>query len=178
MHTQLNQQHLAKCLVIALALLLAASLHAADVANLTGENLKDAGQKPAALNAQALGQNMAGAAAVAALGAARAAEFHVATNGSDANRGTKSAPFRTIRHAADLAQPGDIITVHAGIYRERINPPRGGTSDAQRITYQAARGETVVITGSEVVTNWVKIDADLWQAVVLNSFFGSTLSEG
>jgi len=73
---------------------------------------------------------------------------------------------------------GDIITAHAGIYRERINPPRGGTSDAQRITYQAARGETVVITGSEVVTNWVKIDADLWQAVVLNSFFGSTLSEG
>ena len=172
MHTQLNQQHLAKCLVIALALLLAASLHAADVANLTGENSKDAGQKPAALNAQAPGQNMTGAAAVAALGAARAAEFHVATNGSDANRGTKSAPFRTIRHAADLAQPGEIITVHAGIYRERINPPRGGTSDAQRITYQAAKGETVVIKGSEVVTNWVKIDADVWQAVVPNSFFG------
>ena len=114
------------------ALLLAplASLHAADVANLTGENSKNAGQKPAA-NAQAPGQNMAGAAPVAALGAARAAEFHVATNGNDANRGTKTRAAAHIQRAADLAQPGDVITVHEGVYRERINPPRGGASDAE-----------------------------------------------
>ncbi|MEI6783275.1 MAG: carbohydrate-binding protein [Verrucomicrobiota bacterium] len=159
--------------MILAALLLAplASLYAADVANLAGENSKDAGQKPAA-NAQAPGQNMAGAAPVAALGAARAAEFHVATNGSDANRGTKSAPFRTIRHAADLAQPGDIITVHAGIYRERVNPPRGGTSDAQRIVYQAAPGEKVAIKGSEVAKGWVKVENDTWKLTLPNSFFG------
>ncbi|MGA9450359.1 MAG: DUF1565 domain-containing protein, partial [Verrucomicrobiia bacterium] len=65
------------------------------------------------------------------------AEFQVATNGSDSNTGTRQSPFRTIQHAADLAQPGDVITVHHGVYRERIGPPRGGTSDKKRIVYQA-----------------------------------------
>jgi hypothetical protein len=35
--------------------------------------------------------------------------------------------------AAAVAQPGDVITVHAGIYRERVTPPRGGNSDSERI---------------------------------------------
>src|SRR5574340_45620 len=84
--------------------------------------------------------------------AARAAEFHVATSGKDSNAGTQAAPLRTIQHAAELAQPGDMITVHAGVYRERVNPPRGGTSERRRIVYQAAKGERVEIKGSEVVT--------------------------
>ena len=46
----------------------------------------------------------------------------------NSNPGSKSAPLRTIQRAADLARPGDVITVHEGIYRERVNPPRGGTS--------------------------------------------------
>ena len=101
-----------------------------------------------------------------------AAEFHVATNGNDANRGTKAAPLRTIQHAADLAQPGDVITVHTGNYRERITPPRGGSSNRKRIVYRAAPGETVAIKGSEVVTNWVKVQDDVWKATMPNSFFG------
>ena len=40
-----------------------------------------------------------------------AAEFHVAPKGNDANPGTQTAPLRTIQRAADLAQPGDVITV-------------------------------------------------------------------
>src|SRR5215467_2650277 len=91
---------------------------------------------------------------VVVIGLARVAsaiDFQVATNGNDANPGTRHAPFRTIQHGADLARPGDVITVHEGIYRERVEPPRGGTSDKKRIIYQAARGEKVVITGSEIV---------------------------
>jgi alpha-N-arabinofuranosidase len=102
----------------------------------------------------------------------QARTFHVAFNGSDANQGTRTAPLRTIQHAADLAQPGDVITVHGGIYRERVSPPRGGTSDAKRIVYQAAPGEKVVITGAEVVKNWVNIQGDVWRATLPNSFFG------
>ena len=102
----------------------------------------------------------------------QAAEFHVATIGSDANSGTTKAPFRTIQHAADLAQPGDAITVHAGIYRERVNAPRGGASDQKRITYQAAPGEKVVITGSEVVMHWERVANDTWSVTLPNSFFG------
>ncbi len=102
-----------------------------------------------------------------------AAEFHVATNGNDANRGTRAAPLRTIQRAADLAQPGDVITVHGGTYRERVTPPRGGESDARRIIYQAARGAKVEIKGSEVVKNWVKVQDDVWKVTLPNSFFGS-----
>ena len=116
---------------------------------------------------------------IAALGAlslsiaAQATTFHVASNGSDANRGSEAAPFRTIQHAANLAQPGDVITVHEGIYRERVSPPRGGTSDANRIVYQAAPGEKPVITGAEPVGNWVKVQSDVWKATIPNSFFGA-----
>ena len=90
-------------------------------------------------------------------GGSQATEFFVATSGNDANPGTPAAPLRTIQRAADLAQPGDAITVHEGVYRERINPPRGGESDAKRIVYQAAPGEKVEIKGSESVKNWVKV---------------------
>ena len=47
---------------------------------------------------------------------ARAATFHVASAGSDANPGTQAAPFRTIQHAADLAQPGDVITIYERVF--------------------------------------------------------------
>jgi len=43
-----------------------------------------------------------------------------------------------------------MITVYEGTYHERINPLRGGQSDSKRITYQAAKGEKVVIKGSEI----------------------------
>ena len=105
--------------------------------------------------------------------AVHASEFHVATDGNDANSGARNAALRTIQRAADLAQAGDVITVHEGIYRERITPPRGGESDAKRIVYQAAPGEKVVITGSEVVKNWTKVQGDVWTVTVPNTFFGT-----
>jgi hypothetical protein len=107
------------------------------------------------------------------LATAHAATWHVATNGNDKSEGCGPEPFRTIQHAAEVAQPGDVITVHAGVYRERINPPRGGESEAKRITYQAAPGELVEIKGSEVVKNWTKVDGDVWKATLPNAFFGT-----
>jgi hypothetical protein len=104
---------------------------------------------------------------------ASAKEFHVSVKGDDSNKGFASKPFKTISAAAQVAQPGDVITVHQGTYRERVNPPRGGESDARRITYQAAKGERVEIKGSEVITNWVKVQDDVWKATVPNAFFGS-----
>jgi alpha-N-arabinofuranosidase len=103
---------------------------------------------------------------------ADAKEFHVAIDGNDGNRGSKSSPFRTIQHAADLAKPGDTITVHAGVYRERVNPPRGGTSDRERIVYQAARGEKVEIAGSEVIPWWTRAHDDIWTVTLPNTYFG------
>ena len=111
--------------------------------------------------------------AVALAAATHAAEFHVAPGGSDANPGTRAAPLGTIQRAADLARPGDVVTVHEGVYRQRVSPPRGGESDTKRIVYQAAPGEKVEIKGSEFVKNWVKVQDDVWKATLPNSFFGS-----
>lgn len=101
-----------------------------------------------------------------------AGEFHVSVDGADSSRGTASAPFRTIQRAADLAQPGDVITVHEGVYREEVTPPRGGRSDEQRITYRAAPGEEVTIKGSEVVKGWVHEQGGVWKVELPNGFFG------
>ncbi|MCX6971129.1 MAG: right-handed parallel beta-helix repeat-containing protein [Verrucomicrobia bacterium] len=99
-------------------------------------------------------------------------EFHVcALKGDDSNAGTSEKPFLTIMAAARVAQPGDTITVHAGVYRERVNPPCGGESDARRIVYQAAPGERVEIKGSEIVTGWTKAGRDVWSASVPDAFF-------
>ena len=104
---------------------------------------------------------------------AQATEYHVTATGSNENPGTKSKPFKTISAAAAIAQPGDVITVHEGIYRERVNPPRGGTSHAERIVYRASAGEKVVIKGSEEVNEWEKVEGDTWRVKLPNAFFGN-----
>jgi alpha-N-arabinofuranosidase len=98
-------------------------------------------------------------------------EYHVSVNGNDVNDGSSSSPFKTIMAAANKAMPGDVITVHAGIYREQITPPRGGVSDKERIVYQAAKGEKVIIKGSETVKGWQHQDHDIWVVKLPNSFF-------
>ena len=99
-------------------------------------------------------------------------EYHVSPQGNDANDGSRTGMLKTISGAALRAQPGEVITVHGGVYRERISPPRGGESDHKRIVYQAAKGEKVVIKGSEVVRGWEQVQGDTWKATLPNSFFG------
>lgn len=101
-----------------------------------------------------------------------ARQYHVAVTGDDLNEGTVAEPLRTISAAARLAGPGDVITVYAGVYREQVSPPRGGTSEQERIVYQAAPGEKVVIKGSEVVKGWRRVQHDTWKVTLANSFFG------
>ncbi len=110
--------------------------------------------------------------ALAMMTAAQAAEFHVSVRGSDANDGSAARPFQTISAAAKIAQPGDVITVHEGTYRERVTPARGGESGAKRIVYQAAPGEKAVIKGSEVIREWKLFAPGVWKATVPNTLFG------
>src|SRR3954467_92930 len=106
-------------------------------------------------------------------GAWMASVFHVATTGSDSSDGSSDQPLRTINRAAELAQAGDRVVVHEGVYREWVRPRRGGLSDQRRITYEAAAGEHVVIKGSEQVTGWQPVDGTGWTVSVPNSMFGS-----
>jgi hypothetical protein len=109
--------------------------------------------------------------AIAACMTISAEEYHVAKNGSDSNPGTAEKPFLTIQAAADIAGPGDVITVHEGIYREWVNPPRSGTSDSNRIIYRAAENNKVEIKGSEVIKGWEVVTGTIWRVSLPNAFF-------
>jgi len=100
-------------------------------------------------------------------------EFHVAKSGNDQDPGSLKEPFKTISAAAHIAQAGDTVTVHEGIYRERVNPINGGLNDLARILYRAAEGEEVVIKGSEVISIWKQVQGSVWSVSIPNSFFGA-----
>lgn len=98
--------------------------------------------------------------------------YHVAKYGSDKNAGTEIAPFLTIQRAANIAVAGDTVTVHEGEYREWVDPKNSGVDNGNRIIYEAAKGERVVIKGSEIVTDWENVDGTVWKTVISNSIFG------
>ena len=68
-------------------------------------------------------------------------EYHVSVQGNDANDGSKSKPFKTISAAALRAQPGDVITVHAGrLSRARQSAARRGVRhETHRLSGRARR---------------------------------------
>lgn len=99
-------------------------------------------------------------------------EYHVAVNGNDRGTGSVQDPFATISKAAQTAKSGDVVTVHEGVYREWVRPACGGRSESERIVYQAAQGEHVVIKGSERVECWEHCRGSMWKTEISNSIFG------
>ncbi|MEO8671686.1 MAG: right-handed parallel beta-helix repeat-containing protein [Tahibacter sp.] len=75
----------------------------------------------------------------------------VATDGSDGNNGLSvGAPLKTIQHAADLAQAGDLVLIGPGVYREAVNVPRSGTA-AQPIVFRGSNAGTILDGASALV---------------------------
>ena len=62
--------------------------------------------------------------------------------------GDAARPLQTINAAAQRAQAGDEIVVHAGVYRETIVPARGGEA-GRPIVYRAAQPGSVVVRATE-----------------------------
>jgi len=96
---------------------------------------------------------------------AAAKTYHVAQQhpkASDDAAGDADAPWKTISKAAETLGPGDTVVIHAGLYREHVQPHRSGTR-WRPITYQAARDETVVITGADLVTGWTRVKDAIWK---------------
>ncbi len=74
---------------------------------------------------------------------------------SDSNPGTQELPFLTINQAARVLRPGERVVIMTGVYRERIDPARGGAGPDRMISYEAAPGAKVVVKGSRLVkTGW------------------------
>ncbi len=105
-----------------------------------------------------------------------AREYHVSKQGSDAAKGTYDDPLRTINAVAQTALPGDTVTVHEGIYREWVDPLRGGFDARHPILYRAAEGENVEIKGSEEIKGWKKVKnagGNIWSVTLPNTMFGT-----
>ena len=62
---------------------------------------------------------------------------------------------RTISEAATKAGPGDTVVIHDGIYRKTVTVEKSGTAE-QPIHFQAAPGESVIITGADEIREWKK----------------------
>ncbi|MHC4573172.1 MAG: right-handed parallel beta-helix repeat-containing protein [Planctomycetota bacterium] len=87
------------------------------------------------------------------------ASYYVAVDGNDSSPGTEPEPFRTIRRAADIVQPGDTVNVGPGIYRETVIVKNSGT-EAEPIVFRTDPNHRAVITGAEVVTAWKVFDGN------------------
>jgi hypothetical protein len=72
----------------------------------------------------------------------------VATTGSNANPGTESRPWRSIQHALEQAQPGDLVLVRGGTYSGAVGagPDRGdGVGPSVYASPQGAPGAPITI---------------------------------
>ncbi|HVK67971.1 MAG TPA: right-handed parallel beta-helix repeat-containing protein [Polyangium sp.] len=78
--------------------------------------------------------------------APRAATYHVAPAGDDAAPGSAAQPWRTLQHAADLAQPGDTVHVGPGAYDGFNLETKAGTP-ARPLLFHAAPGARVIRPG-------------------------------
>jgi hypothetical protein len=100
--------------------------------------------------------------------------LHVDPKGDDQGDGSEAKPFRTIQHAADLAQAGDTVLVAPGIYRERIAPPRGG-KEGTPITFRSSVKHGAIIRGSDPwMPQWRKVSPGLYAGKVDEALFTDT----
>lgn len=96
--------------------------------------------------------------------------------------GTKEYPFQTIGEAAKAAEPGDEVLVAPGVYRESVDPERGGTQE-KPIVYRSSVRHGAHITGAETAKNWKRMEGDVWELHIANGIFTdrnpfTTLVEG
>jgi alpha-L-arabinofuranosidase len=72
---------------------------------------------------------------------------------SDRNPGTKELPLKTISKACAIVKPQERVIIYEGVYREMVVLRNSGLSKNKMISVEAAPGENVVISGSEIIDN-------------------------
>jgi hypothetical protein len=95
-----------------------------------------------------------------------ATEFFVAPDGNDTQAGTRDEPFATLHRARDAVrdardarpQEGVTVTIRGGRYEleeplDFSTADSGAASDAP-VTYRAAEGEEVVLSGGRTISSW------------------------
>ncbi len=82
---------------------------------------------------------------------AYAKDIYVWAANTQKGDGSLENPFKTIQQAADVAQPGDVVNIKTGVYREEVKMTKDG------VTYQSYQNEIVTINGTEVLKNWTQL---------------------
>ncbi len=103
------------------------------------------------------------------------------THEVDADGSTPGA-LLTIQAAADVAQAGDTIVIHAGTYRERVRPANSGTP-SDPIVYRAHEQggvvDEVLILGTETVgpesSDWQDEGGGMFSTPLASDFYSSAM---
>lgn len=94
--------------------------------------------------------------------------LYVSPSGNDGNPGTSpGAALRTIQHAADLAQAGDLVVIQPGVYRESVTVHGSGTA-AQPIVFRG-NGAGAILDGADAAiaagVTWTPAAGGTWSRV-------------
>lgn len=108
-----------------------------------------------------------------------AADFTVATNGSDLALGTKKAPFATLSRACDAVQAlrkretgrasPIVVEIREGMYelgKPLVFRPSDAGSPEAPLVFMAAEGAKPVISAGCRITGWKVDDDGVWHATV------------
>ncbi|HRX10086.1 MAG TPA: right-handed parallel beta-helix repeat-containing protein [Draconibacterium sp.] len=104
-----------------------------------------------------------------------AKDIYVSPNGNDNNPGTKKKPFQTIQHAKstaiELMKKGGENELNVwladGIYQVSeplVFEPLNAMQKNTKISFNAEKGSTPVISGGVQISGWTKNSAGIWEA--------------
>lgn len=119
-----------------------------------------------------------------------AIDLYVATNGDDANPGSKQKPFRTLPAARDAIRKINktmtediVVYIRGGLYNitETIEfLPQDSGFNGHKIIYRAFNDETPIFSGGIELTNWTLYDKDknIYQSKVPEGIYRQLYIDG
>ncbi len=104
---------------------------------------------------------------------AAGSDFCVAPDGKDANPGTADKPFASVARAREavrqIAAGGlnhdVVVSIRGGVYPQTetlVFGPEDSGTEQYSITYAAAAGEEVVLSGGRMISGWKKGEGKIW----------------
>ena len=98
---------------------------------------------------------------------------------ADENPGsTAERPFKTIGKAVRAVQPGDVVVIQPGVYREAVARFHLRGSPERVTVFRAATGESPVVSGADVVTEWESAGGKVWAAPWPHRFVDAAIPLG
>jgi len=96
-----------------------------------------------------------------------AADYFVATNGSDSASGTLAEPFATIQYAVDNMSAGDTCYIRGGRYHEEVLLDQLTGDASNPLSFEAYNGETVTLDGTiPVAAPWIQHDGSIYKTTL------------